>query len=348
MFENMLKQKGFWAETGKVSDIVISTRIRLARNIFGYVFPQKMDMHDVIKLKTEIKNYIDVSKYKKEISYHEIADVADIDRRFLRERNIITSEIETSSAAAFIIEKKSRFSILVNDEDHLHIQKISAGFNLHDTYREINEIDDDINKYLSYSFLTQTGYLTSSLKNCGTGMSVSVLMHLPMITIMKNADEIIKNADENGFVLKPVSNDNTKNFGSIYILKNKYSIGRTEIELIDQIDNLVLMIADLENVTRDEYMYDSKFIMEDKVYRSYGILKYARSVAYSEALELLSNLRTGIILSLFKNISLEKINDLMVKIQFAHLEKIADANFSIPCECDEYRAEYIRKELPEI
>ncbi|MBN1501348.1 MAG: hypothetical protein JW982_14405 [Spirochaetes bacterium] len=348
MFENMLKQKGFWAENGNVSDIVISTRIRLARNISGYVFPDKMSQTDIMKLKDDFKNYVSVSDFKDDIVYHDISEIADKDRRFLRERNIITNEIESSSDCAFILDKNSSFSILINEDDHIHIQKISSGFNLHDTYREINKIDDDINRHFSYSFSSQTGYASAYLKNCGTGMSVSVLMHLPMITILKTADEIMKNADENGFELKPVSNDNTKNFGSIYILKNKYSIGKTEIELIDQMDNLVLMISDLENETRDEYIYDSKFIMEDRVFRSFGILKYARSMSYSEALELLSNLRTGVILSFFKNLSIEQINDLMVKIQFAHLEKIGNTNFVTQSECDEFRAGFIRGELPDI
>lgn len=348
MFENILQQKGFWEAKGKKNDTVLSSRIRLARNTTDLPFPENMELSeckDIFQIASTINEKL-VSSY--ETSFYKISDINDSDRRFLRERNIITDEVENSSSSAVIISSDCHLSIMINGKDHFRIQFFESGLDLFSAYKKINIIDDLINEEVPYAFSDKFGYLTSDLNSTGTGLKASVLLHLPMIKIMKSEPEVKTMAEEMFCSFKAVTGNISKNFSSMYIISNKTSIGKSETDIIEQVDDLCEMISDLENEIRDDYMYDSGFLMKDRVWRSYGLLKYSKNLNYPESLEYLSNLRIGIILSIIRKIDLDSINDLMVKIQYAHLEKIKGEPFVSPFECDEYRAFFIKKNLPDL
>lgn len=348
LFDNILKKKSFWNSTGNKSDIVLSSRLRLARNLPGLPFPNYMDTAHSESVFNTAKDISDELKKEFPNSFFRIKDIPDNDRRFLRERNLITSEMENSISSALLLDENTNFSILINEKDHFRIQIIKSGLDLFNAYREIDKIDNKINKIIPYSYSEKFGFLTSDLCSTGTGLKASVLLHLPMISIMKSQNEVEKMAQEMDCNFKAVTGDYSKNYGAMYIISNKTSIGKSEIDIIEQIDDLTDMVIDLEYEIRDDYMFDSAFLMRDRVWRSYGLIKYSNSLNYPEALEYLSNLRIGIILSVIKEIHVEEINDIMVKIQHSHLEKIRKEPFVSPFECDEFRAKYIRSMIPDI
>lgn len=345
MFKEMLSSSGFWTYSGTFCDVVISSRLRLVRNHSEFSFPTKLHEFEKKQIKNIAKDFTSKSIYSENLNYIDLEEISDLDRRFLRERNYITSEIENKRSGLLIKEKNDAFSIIVNENDHFKVQVIRPGLELKDTYTYINKIDDELNKFVPYAYSTKYGYLTSTTNNVGTGLKVSTLLHLPILTIMKNIYEINNDLKNKNININPVTGNENKNFGSLYIIANDSSIGKSEDEIVDNINNSISSIIELEYSHRDNYLYEYARQLEDKIWRSYGILKYSRSMSYSEALKHLSNIRLGVVLSIIKNNNLFEINDLMVKVQSAHLQKISKLEKFSMALCDEYRASYLRTKL---
>ncbi|MDA3900262.1 MAG: hypothetical protein PF637_07060 [Spirochaetes bacterium] len=345
MFKHLLDDTSFWSAEGQMSDVVLSSRLRLARNQASLDFPLKSDFTDHSSVEEPLLEFVNKSKYRENLKFYRMGELGEYDRRFLRERNIITEEMENNDLSALVFNTSQQFAIQVNSEDHFRIQVLRSGMDLYDAYRDIVEIDTELNLFVDYAFNDTYGYLSSSLDNAGTGLKASALLHLPVISALGTIVEVKKMAEEMGAAFTSVSGDQNQNYGSLYLIANKKAINQTETEIIEIVDDIVKMVAGLEMESRDDYSSDFKLQLEDKVWRSYGILKYSRSVTYVEALEYLSNIRLGIILFIIKDISLKTVHDLLVKIQTAHLLKLADRPLESLMDFDIYRSEYIRSVL---
>ncbi len=345
MFENMIENQGFWSQTGPYSDVVLSTRVRIARNMPGFLFPNKMDRRSVELIHSIGKRFVEDSELSSDLSFIDLHVLDDNDKRFLRERNLITYEMEKSKDSAIVLEGDEQFSILINEEDHFRIQVIKPGFQIMDAYRLADRVDDDLNRFASYAYSDDLGYLTACPSNVGTGLRVSSMVHLPMLTLLNRIPETGKLIRDMGFVLRGTSGDDYKTVGCMYLISNRISLGISEIDIIEELDVVTSKVVELESELRDSYVSEQGNHLDDRVWRSYGILQYSRKMHFLEAMEHLSHVRLGIILSVVKNISLFKINDLMVNIQQSHLQKIANKVFDDTTECDIFRAEYLRKQL---
>jgi protein arginine kinase len=345
MFENLLNNSSFWSPGEMYSDIVMSTRLRLLRNQADIPFGAEQTEVERQKVDENLELFCHSSSYKDDLTLYRMSDISDIDRRFLRERNIISGATENNLSSLLLFDDKSRFNIAVGSDDHYHMQVLRSGFSVYDGYSDIVALDNEFNKYVSYAFSSKFGYLTSNLDNSGTGLKVSVLMHLPVLTIMGTILEVKKMAGEIGGHFTAVTGDKNKNYGSLFLLSSKGGTGMSEVDIVELVDDLVKMIVDLEVETRDDYVSDFSSKLEDMVWRSYGILKYARSISYVEALEYLSTVRLGVILAILKDVKLLDINDLLVKSQPGHLLKISGETLNLPEEYDAYRAEFIRQNL---
>ncbi|HRX16656.1 MAG TPA: hypothetical protein P5123_10095 [Spirochaetota bacterium] len=345
MFKNLLDDTSFWSAEGQLSDVVLSSRLRLARNHASLPFPVNNDFQGHAVVEDSLLQFVNNSKFSESLKFYKMSDLDEYDRRFLRERNIITENMENDEQTSLVYDTSQQFCIQVNSGDHLRIQKLCSGLEFYDSYGKIVDIDNELNKYVDYAFNDTFGYLSAFVDNAGTGLKASALLHLPVLSTLGTIFEVKKMAEEMGASFEPVSGDQNQNYGSLYLVCNRKSINHTEPEIIEMLDDIVKMVAGLEMESRDDYSNDYKNQLEDRIWRSYGILKYSRSITYVEALEYLSNIRLGVILSIIKDMNLKDVHDLLVKIQTAHLLKLADRPLQSLMDYDIFRAEYISSVL---
>lgn len=345
MFEHVLEKPGFWSVYGPNSDVVISSRIRLARNMDTVPFPGRFGEHDAALIKSMLDTFVQGSAFRGKVLLVDLSAIDSNEKRILRERNIITYEMEIARNSFVIIDSDDDFTILINDEDHFRIQVIKPGLQLMDAYRLGNEVDDELNRFIPYAFSDEFGFLAACPSNIGTGLRASVLLHLPVLSLKKKINDLVPRARANGIEIKGTIGDSNRTLGSIYQISNRASLGLSEIDIIEKLDHEVTTILEMEDRERDEFFSASRSEMEDKVWRSFGLLKHARKMSYVEAMDHLSNVRLGIIFAVIKNLDINIINNLMVTIQWSHLQRTFGKIFKSTVEGDEARAEYIRMSL---
>ncbi len=343
MFKEILhSEKGFWLTSGPNSDIVLSSRVRLARNMKGLFFHDNLTRSDSDEIKDICRRFVRESHFHKKIKIIDLNNISTGERRYLRERNLITYEMEISDFSLVLINETDDFSIMVNDEDHFRIQVIRPGLQLEETFRMADKIDDELNRFVNYSFSREYGYLTSCPSNIGTGMKASAMLHLPVLTMKNTITSLKEKLNSAGVLFSGTIDNSDRTVGSIYKVSNRISLGVSEVDIIETVDSVINKLIELEDSTRDRYLSDSRIEMEDRIWRSFGILKYSRSLNYMEAMEKLSDVRLGIILAIVKDYEVRMINDLMVNIQWSHLQHYFNRIIISSDECDEFRAEYIR------
>ncbi len=345
MFEDLYQKLGFWSKTGPYGDVVLSTRVRLARNLAAVRFPHRQDESDANLIKSIARRFTTDSAFSDNLSMVELPSLDAADKRFLRERNIITGEMENSANSYVIINSDENFVIMVNEEDHFRIQVIKPGFQIMETYSLADKVDDEMNKFVSYAYSDDFGYLTTCPSNVGTGLRVSTMLHLPTLTIMRSIPDVIRVVRDYNADMKGTVGDGTKTVGSMYQVSSRVSLGKSEVDILEELDEVTTMLIEMEGEARDDYLSQYGKQLEDRIWRSYGLVKYSRILNYLDAMDHLSNIRLGIILSILKNIELHKINDLMVNVQWSHLQRIAQRAFPEGPECDGYRADYLRSQF---
>jgi len=338
--EELLKQ-GFWSAKGPYNDTVISSRIRLARNIPSVPFPDNMNGDEPDIIIGIARSFQGNSSFSG--STLVILDSLSVDeKRLLREMNLITDEMEKSLNSAVIINETENFSILVNEEDHFRIQVIRPGLQLSAAYETADKVDEELNHQAPYAFSSATGYLAACPSNVGTALKASVLLHLPVLTMMKRMPEIADSIRKERVELRGTGGSGSKTMGCIYQVSNRISLGLSEVDIIETLDGLVSKIIDMEDDARDEYIRLHRAEAEDKIFRSLGAVKFARRISYAESMEHLSNIRLGLILGLVRAVDLPFIQTIMVNIQQAHLQNIYHRRFENIIETEEYRGEYLR------
>jgi len=346
ILSEMVNEKGnFWNGKGPRHDTVISTRVRLSRNIAGIPFPHSANLHTMDEIRRYIDSYMKKSSYADRLRYLDIPEFNLQDRRFLRERNLLTSEMENSQISGTIIDSDNEFSVLINDEDHLKIQVIKPGFQINRSWELANALDNDINRSISYAFSDTYGFLMADPARNGTGMKVSVILHLPVLTERKQVSEFLPSIKESGFELTGTLGSGKMIAGGLYLLRNKVNATDSEVDIIDRADSIVTNLIKLEDDARDSWLSENPMEFEDRVMRSLGILTYSRKLTYGEAIEHLCSVRLGVVMSLIREYSIDVINDLMVNIQWSHLQYQTGKNFSSVLESDRFRSDFVREIL---
>lgn len=340
-----MQQSGFWTSCGPFSHIVISSRVRLARNMQSVPFPNRLAADESYPVREAIQRFANESAYGDHVAIMDLREIDSGEKRFLRERNVITYEIEVSDNSLVAIDTIDDFTILVNEEDHFRIQVIRPGLQFMEAYRTADRVDNELNRFVSYAFSEELGYLTACTSNLGTALRVSVMVHLPVITIKNRMNDLIPEEKKNLVEIKGTIGPSSKTLGGLYLLSNRVSLGLSEVDIIETVDEVLGRIMTTEDALRDELFSLSRMEIEDRIWRSLGILLHARRMTYIESMDHISNIRLGIIMAVLKNMDVKVVNDLMVNIQWAHLQRHYNTLFKSTNECDEYRAEYIRKTL---
>lgn len=331
--------------TGPNSDTVISSRIRLARNLKSFPFPHwanKKQSKDTLDVLEQAIARID---YLKKITVFKLADLDSVDKQFLVERHLMSYEhAHKTDSKAVIVDDEEIISLMVNEEDHIRLQVMQSGFNLFEAWNIINKIDDCLAKELPFAFLPDYGYLTACPTNTGTGLRGSVMLHLPALVMIGQIKQVLNAIAKLSFTTRGLYGEGTEATGNFFQISNQVSLGHSENEIIENINGLIRQIIEQENQARENMLSRNRSILEDKISRSFGILKNAHIITSQETTELLSMLRLGCDLDIIKDIDRRRVNELFIITQPAHLQKIENKKLS-PQERDAKRAELIRTKL---
>lgn len=333
------------SEKGPEFDIAVSSRVRLARNFADIPFSARMNTKhqaDLIKRMQEIMSGFTV--YGK-LMFADMNTMHPVDRISLMERHLISPELADSkeNSGAFINENEN-VSIMVNEEDHLRVQSIFPGIQLEKAYKVCDEIDSLIAEKADYAFDDKYGYLTSCPTNIGTGMRASVMLHLPALVMTGYMKSILESCNKVGVTVRGIYGENSEAVGDMFQVSNQITLGRKEEETIASIDGICKQIIDREKALRLQLYKKNLYKFEDKIFRSYGILKNARVLSAQECFKLLSDVRLGVSMGIIKDIDIVTLNETMVLSQPATLQKIA-GNQLEQDERDIKRAELIRTKI---
>lgn len=347
IIDELAGHPGEWLRgIGPMSDIVISSRIRLARNVMGYPFVSKASEEQRAELSTLIRRNVDESATAGEWAYLEMAKTDELDQQILVERHLISRQhADVRGSRGVAVAKNESVAVMVNEEDHLRIQVLRSGLQLDEVWEEMSRIDDRLEEKIDFAFHSRYGYLTACPTNVGTGLRVSVMLHLPGLKLTGEIERVFRAARDMRLAVRGLFGEGTEATGDFFQISNQVTLGRTEEELLNDFKHLVIpKIIDYENRARKTLVQDKTLALDDRVWRSYGTLVHARTISSEETMLHLSHLRMGINLGRIKNVDLKTVNELFLLTQPAHLQKLHGGRLNGE-QRSVARAELIRKRL---
>ncbi len=338
--------KIFWLESlGEYSEVIISTRVRLARNISGYPFPSRATREDREKVREEAYSALSQINLFRGALWTEMDGLHSLDRQFLMERHLISKEMLSNGVGGgLMVRRDEDLGVMVNEEDHLRLFALCPGFAPQDAYIKVNELDDLLCLELDIAFHKDYGFLTSCPTNVGTGMRVSVLAHLPGLVVTKRIREVVNWLRESGYSVRGIYGEGSQVVGNIFQISNHLTLGKEEEEIVEGVERVVKKIVSREYEARQQIYLSARLEIEDKIWRAYGTLSHARLVSSEELLGLLSLVRMGVGLGILKGISLQDLNKVMICAQPAHIQKVEGEQMG-PVIRDQRRATIIRSFL---
>lgn len=332
---------------GPDSDIVLSSRIRLARNIKQYKFPTLFSNEEAEAVIEKIKARVEHSSFSKlgEMELLLMDNLQPLQKRVLMEKHLISPHLaENSTHGACLLSENEEVSIMINEEDHIRIQCLFPGFQLSEALNMANEIDDWLEEEADYAFNEDIGFLTSCPTNVGTGLRASVMMHLPGLVLTHQMNRIIPAINQLGLVVRGIYGEGSEALGNIFQVSNQITLGKSEEDIAEDLKSVVSQLISQERSAREALAKTSNIQLEDRVFRSYGVLSNSRIIESKEAAQCLSDVRLGIDMQYIKNISKNILNELMILTQPGFLQQYAGGPLR-PHERDIRRASLIRERL---
>ena len=327
--------------TGAQNDVVISTSIHLARNIKQFPFPASLSMQDKLKVNSVIKNATDeLSDYA--FNYYEMKTLSQAEVVSLAERHLVSPEFASSrDGRALLLTEDEAVSVMLNEEDHIRLQVMYAGFALDEAYRTADKIDSQLSEVLQFAFDDRLGYLTQDPTALGTGMKASVVLHLPALVSSSQITKLITTVSKLGLSLRGSYGEGAAAKGDLFRLSNTITLGISEKAAIENLKSIALQITAQERVAREEIFKAP--VTEDRIFRAYGVLKYARMIDTSEFMELISRVRLGAGKGII-NMDCAQIEALMIHMQPATISLSVDRPLD-RVERDKLRAQLVRQNL---
>ena len=321
-------------------EIVISTRIRLARNLKDIPFPHMLKNKDEISKKIKDAVFESGSTLAKDFEDTNLDKISEGEKKKLSEAHLLSRQMLTGENHHCLINKDKTMSLMIMEEDHIRQQVIMGGYKLDEAYEICNKVDDVLSENLEFAFDEKLGYLTACPTNVGTGLRASVMLHLPALSMTGRIDRIVQSAGNVGIAVRGYDGEGSKAEGFFYQISNQITMGATEREIIDRVKNVTDQIISFEKEARESILKNNKAELEDRVWRSYGVLKYARKITSKEATSMLSDVLTGINMGIIKTETSLAPMELIVGAQPAGI----GTDIS-PEERDIKRAEFIRNNL---
>jgi protein arginine kinase len=333
---------------GPQSDIVFSSRVRIARNLAGMPFPT---LSTASRAEEVVRMVHDVWKEKSDLpslegaTFVRMSELSPFEKRVLVEKHLISPQLaEESPNGAVLLSQDESVSIMINEEDHIRIQCLFPGLQLEKAWKMASQLDDWLETHFTFAFDDQCGYLTSCPTNLGTGIRASVMVHLPALAMTQQLPRLFPVITQVGLAVRGIYGEGSEALGQLYQISNQVTLGQSEEEIIDKLQGVVLQIIEHELNARKRILNQSTLELEDRVHRSYGILAHSRIMDSKEAMQRLSDVRLGVDLNLIKEVSAGVMNELMVLIQPGFLQQYAGQRLD-PEERDIRRAKLIRERL---
>src|SRR2546422_6640502 len=335
--------------SGPKSSIVLSTRIRLARNLQGYVFGQRARDNDRTAILTRVEEAAAAGERLRSAVTFRLDQMERPDRQLLHERHLVSKELagldreaRPRPRAALLVQ--SGLGGMVNEEDHLRLHGMRSGFALEEAYVDLEAADADLGRLLPFAFHPEFGYLTSCPTNAGTGLRASVLIHLPGLVLTKEIGKVLQGLSQVGLTFRGLYGEGSEVVGNFFQLSNQTTLGKSEEELLDHLGKIVRQVIEYEEQAREVLLRDHEAIIADKIWRAFGTLKFARSISFEETMNLLSGVRLGAGLNLIPGLSVYTLNKLLIFTQPAHLAALEGRSTGDP-ELPTVRATYVRRVL---
>lgn len=344
---DLTNHAGEWLRgSGPQSEIVISSRIRLARNVSGVPFLTRATRPQRQALEARVRDILLGAQVSPQTLYVDLEHAPEIDRQLLVERHLISKQHAAAEGARGVaIGENETLSIMINEEDHLRIQVLRSGLQLEQAWDQINAIDDALEAKLDFAFHSRFGYLTACPTNVGTGIRVSVMLHLPALKLTGEIEKVFRAAKDLKLAVRGLYGEGTEATGDFYQISNQTTLGKSEEEIISEFRLVVIpKIIEYEYHARKALINDHTIALDDKVGRALGLLRSARLMASEETLFLLSHLRMGVNMGRVKDIDIRTINELFLLTQPAHLQKISGKKLEGDVR-RAARADYIRQRL---
>ncbi len=335
--------------SGEHADIVLSTRIRLARNLEGFAFTSRARDGERLRVLSQVR---DATGSVPSMTHSVLVRVDELtleERQLLHERHLVSKELAgldpqhpvRTGAAVFL---SGDVGVMVNEEDHLRIQALQSGFEPSEAYAAAERLDREIGRQVPFAFHNEFGYLTACPTNTGTGMRASVLIHLPGLVLTKEIGKVLAGLQQMGLTYRGLYGEGSEVVGNFFQISNQTTLGRSEDELLDHLMRVVRHVIEREEEARRVLLRDAGYIIEDKLWRAYGTLRFARSLTFDEAMNYLSGVRLAVGLKLMSGLSVYTLNKLLIFSQSAHLAQ-AEGRSLTESEANLARARYVRQAL---
>jgi protein arginine kinase len=321
----MLDHPSTWLSgEGTSSEVVMSSRLRLARNLDSVPFPPRARKEQLASvIQTTLAAAKDLRPLKK-AEFFPLTDMPQGERTFFVERHLISRDLaQGSRLRGVLVGLGEELSVMVNEEDHLRIQAISSGFQLGRAWDQVNELDDLFDKEIAYAYRPDYGYLTACPTNAGTGMRASVLIHLPSLVLTKQARKVLQGVSAVGLAVRGFYGEGTEVMGNFFQISNQTTLGRSERDILENLERVTRQLIDYENRARDAMLRSARVQVEDKVWRAYGTLRYSRTISSVEVISLGSAVRFGLAMGLSGLCDVTSLNEIMIYSQPAHVQQMA-------------------------
>ena len=340
---------GWLDASGPESHLVLSTRVRLARNLAGRPFPVRSAESDREDILSAVRDATVASTILGPATLVRLDRLGRLDRQLLHERHLVSKEIAVPdsdapprSGAAVLLG--GHLGVMVNEEDHLRVQGLYSGLSLEAAWAGVGTLDAELAQRLAFAFHPEFGYLTSCPTNVGTGLRASVLIHLPGLVLTKEINKVLQSLVQVGLTFRGLYGEGSEVVGNFFQLSNQTTLGKSESELLDHLAKIVRQVIGYEEQARQVLLRDAPGVIEDKVWRAYGLLRYARSLAFEETMNLLSGVRLGVGLGLIPDVGMYTLNKVLVFTQPAHLSAMAGTELAED-ELPVRRADFVRRTL---
>lgn len=322
----MLEDGGLgWLDaSGPESHLVLSTRVRLARNLADTVFGSRATERERFRTLATVEDAAARTERLAFATRYRLDQLDRFDRQLLHERHLVSKELAgldrpAGARPASALLFKHGLSVMVNEEDHLRLQTLRSGFALADAYGRLDVLDRELGQRVGFAFHPEFGYLTSCPTNVGTGLRASVLIHLPGLVLTKEITKVLQGLAQVGLTFRGLYGEGSEVVGNFFQLSNQTTLGKSEPDLLDHLGTMVRQVMRYEEQARQVLLRDAATVLEDKVWRAFGLLRHARTLSFDEAMNLLSGVRLGVGLGLIPHVSLYALNKLLIFCQPAHV-----------------------------
>jgi protein arginine kinase len=347
--DTLSQNSGEWLRgTGPDADIVISSRIRLARNLSTFPFTNRASPHQKAEVEHLLREKLVRLDYNPKLGYIQVPGLVALDRQFLVERQLISRELANADGPRGVaVAPSETISVMVNEEDHLRLQVMRSGFTLDEAWQDIDKLDDLLEQKISYAFSEEFGYLTACPTNVGTGMRASVMLHLPALVLTKQIEKVFRALQKINLAVRGLYGEGSRASGDFYQISNQVTLGKSETTILNEIREVIPQIITYERQARTTLTRESRQALQDRVSRAFGTLQSATMMTSEETMDLLSSVRLGINMGLLEEVTIPTVNELFIHTQPAHLQKI----IGTPLDGEERnsaRARYLRTRLREM